>query len=145
MLIQIKLRHEKATKLEKISHLFWQNSCFYSVASKQVGYFFKFLWPSQKSWTLHTNTFDYIFVNISPWKCIFQLGILDCRKVLRHNFLFLLKCSKIAKLLSRWKKWSKVKVFSVKVVGEALVVSSSVKGLCTWSRKVNKLRKKSTQ
>ena len=37
----IKLRHyEKATKFEKISHLFWQNSCFYSVASKQVGDFF---------------------------------------------------------------------------------------------------------
>ena len=27
-------------------------SCFYSVASKQVGDFFKFLWSSQKSWTL---------------------------------------------------------------------------------------------
>ena len=49
----LKLRHyKKATKLEKISHLFWQNSCFYSVASKQVGDFFKFLWPSQKSWSL---------------------------------------------------------------------------------------------
>ena len=37
----LKLRHyEKATKFEKISHLFWQNSCFYSVASKQVGDFF---------------------------------------------------------------------------------------------------------
>ena len=49
----LKFRHyEKATKFEKISHLFWQISCFYSVASKQVGYFFKFLWPSQKSWTL---------------------------------------------------------------------------------------------
>ena len=32
----LKLRYyEKATKLEKISHLFWQNSYFYSVASKQ--------------------------------------------------------------------------------------------------------------
>ena len=40
---QIKFRYyEKATKFEKISHLFWQNSCFYSVASKQVGDFFKF-------------------------------------------------------------------------------------------------------
>ena len=49
----IKLRHyEKATKLEKISHLFWQNSCFYSVVSKEEEYFSKFLWPSQKSWTL---------------------------------------------------------------------------------------------
>ena len=49
----LKLRHyEKATKLKNISHLFWQNSCFYSVASKHVGDFFKFLWPSQKSWTL---------------------------------------------------------------------------------------------
>ena len=49
-LAEIKLRHyEKATKLEKISHLLWQNSCFYSVVSKQVGDFFEFLWSSQKS------------------------------------------------------------------------------------------------
>ena len=48
-----KLRHsEKATKFERISHMFWQNGCFYSVASKQVGDFFKRLWPFQKSWTL---------------------------------------------------------------------------------------------
>ena len=57
----LKLRHyEKATKLEKISHLFWQNSCFYSVVSKQVGDFFKFLWPSQKSWTLKLFYLSYI-------------------------------------------------------------------------------------
>ena len=50
---EVKFRYyEKATKFEKISHLFWQNSCFYSVASKQVGDIFKFLWPFQKSWTL---------------------------------------------------------------------------------------------
>ena len=49
----LKSRHyKKATKFEKISHLFWQNSCFYSVASKQEGDFFKFFWPSQKNWTL---------------------------------------------------------------------------------------------
>ena len=53
-----KLKHyEKATKFEKISHLFWQNSYFYSVPSKQVGDFFKFLWPSQKSWTLRIETY----------------------------------------------------------------------------------------
>ena len=52
-LIKIKFRHyEKATKFEKIFHLFWHNSCFYSVTSKQVGDFFKFSWPFQKSWTL---------------------------------------------------------------------------------------------
>ena len=38
--------------MEKISHLFWQNSCFYSVVAKQVGDIFKSLWPSKKSWTL---------------------------------------------------------------------------------------------
>ena len=39
----------------KKSHLFWQNSCLYSVASKPVGDFFKFLWTFQKSWALpHT-------------------------------------------------------------------------------------------
>ena len=42
-LVNVKFRHyEKATKFEKISHLLWQNSCFYSVASTQVGDFFKF-------------------------------------------------------------------------------------------------------
>ena len=51
--VLLKLRHyKKATKFEEISHLFWQNSCFYSVASKQVGDFFKFLLSPQKSWTL---------------------------------------------------------------------------------------------
>ena len=39
---KVKFRHyEKATKFEKISHLIWQNSCFYSVASKQAGDFFQ--------------------------------------------------------------------------------------------------------
>ena len=42
--------------LKKISHLFLQNRCFYSVASKPAGDFFKFLWPSQKSWTLISDT-----------------------------------------------------------------------------------------
>ena len=52
-----KLRYyEMATKFEKISH-----SCFYSVASKQVGYFFKFLWPFQKSWTLKASPRVKIF------------------------------------------------------------------------------------
>ena len=51
----VKLRHyEKSVKFEKISHLFWQNSCFYSVASKQPGNFSNFLWPFYKSWTLCT-------------------------------------------------------------------------------------------
>ena len=40
----IKLRQwEKPTKFEKISHLFWQNSCLYSVASEEVGDFFNSL------------------------------------------------------------------------------------------------------
>ena len=52
-MLPVKFRgYEKATKFEKISHLFWQNSCFYSEASKQLGDFFKFLQPFQKSWTL---------------------------------------------------------------------------------------------
>jgi len=60
----IKLRYyEKATKFEKISHRFWQNSCFCPVASKQLGDFFKFLWPSQKSWTLthHGNVYALLY------------------------------------------------------------------------------------
>jgi hypothetical protein len=49
----LELRHyEKTTKFEKITNIFWQNSCFHSVVSKQVGDFFKFLLPFQKSWTL---------------------------------------------------------------------------------------------
>ena len=62
----LKLRHyEKATKFEKISHLFWQNSCFYSVASKQVGCFFKFLCPCQKSWTLKKEILHIQWLYIS--------------------------------------------------------------------------------
>ena len=53
----LKLRHcEKATKLKENSHLIWQNTYFYSGWSKQVGDFFKFIWPSQKSWTLKETT-----------------------------------------------------------------------------------------
>ena len=40
--LYLKFRHyEKAQKFEKVSHLFWQNNCFYSVSSKQVGDFFQ--------------------------------------------------------------------------------------------------------
>ena len=54
----IKSRHcEKATKFEKISHLFWRNSCFYPVASKKVGDFFQILWPFQKTWTLFPHKY----------------------------------------------------------------------------------------
>ena len=56
--------YEKATKFEKISHLFWQNSCFYSVASKQMGDFFNFLWSFQKSWTLTAWKFEFFIANI---------------------------------------------------------------------------------
>ena len=49
----LKLRHyEKATKIEKISHLLWHNSCFLLSSLEKVGDFFKFVWPTQKSWTL---------------------------------------------------------------------------------------------
>ena len=40
--------------LKKISHLYRQNRCFYSVASNQVGDFFKCLCPFQKNWTFNT-------------------------------------------------------------------------------------------
>ena len=40
-------RHEKPTKFEKNLPL-----SFYSVASKQVGFFFQILWPFKKIWTL---------------------------------------------------------------------------------------------
>ena len=68
--------YEKATKFEKISHLFWQNHCFYSVASKQVGDFFKFLWPFQKSWTLMK---EYLFClnlmhNLKYWIALVHIS-----------------------------------------------------------------------
>ena len=53
------IHYEKSIKFEKISHFFLQDSCFYSVESKQVGNFFKFLWPFQKSWTFCRSLFSY--------------------------------------------------------------------------------------
>ena len=38
--------------LKKSHTCFDKTAVFYSVASKQEGEFFKFLWPFQKSWTL---------------------------------------------------------------------------------------------
>ena len=94
VLTSVKLRHyEKATKFEKISLLFWQNSCFYSVASKQVGDFFKFLWPSQKSWTLRerkswinwnkglvdpcrSNKLCIDWDTMERYTCLYQMGFL---------------------------------------------------------------------
>ena len=53
----VKLRnYEKPTKLKKISLLFWQSSFFYLVASKEVGDFFKFLWPFRKA-ELYISTY----------------------------------------------------------------------------------------
>ena len=57
--------YEKATNFEKISHLIWQNSFFYSVASKQVGDFFEFLWPFQKSWT--STSIYHVIKSDSMW------------------------------------------------------------------------------
>ena len=48
--VQLKLRHfEKAAKLKKISLLFWRLLSKSADLSKQVGDFFKFLWPFQKA------------------------------------------------------------------------------------------------
>ena len=35
-----------------------KSHCFYSIVSKQVGYFFQILWPFQKSWTLNYQMFN---------------------------------------------------------------------------------------
>ena len=48
-LFGLESNYEKPTKFEKNLPLVLTNSCFYSVASKEVGDFFKFMWPSQKS------------------------------------------------------------------------------------------------
>ena len=75
----LKLRHyEKASKFEKIYHLFWLNSCSYSVVSKRVGDFFKFLWPFQKNWTLsnfiHISWYFFSnFVAFSQYTYVFCL------------------------------------------------------------------------
>ena len=50
-------------------------TCFYSVASKQVGNFFKFLWPFQKKWTLSSAKGQIIL------ECPFE--ILDFPKIPR--------------------------------------------------------------
>ena len=38
---QVQERERRPQNWKKISHLFWQNSCFYSVVSKQVGDYFQ--------------------------------------------------------------------------------------------------------
>ena len=68
--------------LKEISDLFWQNSGFYSVVSKQVGDFFKFSCPFQKSWTLTLSTNivlnlqckDLIISNLRYCICLYWLG-----------------------------------------------------------------------
>ena len=42
----------RTQNLKKSPTGFDKTAVFYSVASKQVGDFFNFLWPFQKSWTL---------------------------------------------------------------------------------------------
>ena len=62
----VKLRHyEKATKLEKKSHLIWQNRFCYSVASKQVGGLFKFRGLLRKAELYKTQI--HIYKYISCW------------------------------------------------------------------------------
>ena len=48
----VKVIMRRAQNLKKSPTGFDKTAVFYSVASKQVGDFFKFLWPFQKSWTL---------------------------------------------------------------------------------------------
>ena len=49
-------------------HLFWQNICFYSVVSKQLGDFFKILWSFQKSRTL-IRLFKLIWMHLIQSLC----------------------------------------------------------------------------
>ena len=83
---------EKATKFEKISHLFWQNSWFYSVVSKQVKDFFKFLWPFQKSWTLQWSHFKPVYATQMGRKVQILVGgqdyVMDFLFLLLFSFLF---------------------------------------------------------
>ena len=84
--------------MEKISHLFWDNRCFYSVVSKQVGDFFKFLWLSQKG-PLKPGPSLYITGNaLGIWIC-------GCRCILESSGSLALAHSTRSLKNSGCKRW----------------------------------------
>ena len=110
----VKLRHyEKATKFEEISHLFWQNSCFFSVATKQVGDFFaNFCGLLRKAGNNNYNFFDMVklFVDlrrmeIYAWDTFTQLRLHGLHSyflgpgISRFCFIFYPFCGLNGKLL----------------------------------------------
>jgi hypothetical protein len=83
MLFMIKFRHyENAKKCEKISHLFW--SCFYSVASKQVGDFFK-------NFVTFSEKLDFNICIWRLWKMMIPTGLIWRTTVLLLSNWTLLK------------------------------------------------------
>ena len=98
--MRVKLRHyEKATKLEKkISFLFWQNSCFYSVASKQVRDFFKFLWPFSEKLN---------FISICWHKNFYLISQFE---ILRVIFFFFLTWENFLQMCKKWRNGSCMKI-----------------------------------
>ena len=64
-----KIRHyEEATKFEKLSHLFWQNSCFYSASSvKTSGRFFQ-------TFVAFSEKLDFIYI-LACLKVMIMLGV----------------------------------------------------------------------
>jgi hypothetical protein len=93
--------------LKKSSTHFWQNSCFYIVASKQVEIFFKSLWPFQKSWTLterkftlsentheslfysslqsgNTTFLTYAWTCVTPWEKTRQVQAMGGQQIEHH-------------------------------------------------------------
>ena len=64
----LKLRYyKKDAKFEKISYRFWQNSCFYSVVSKQAGYFFQIFVAFSENWTLKKMSQSWYVWWINDW------------------------------------------------------------------------------
>ena len=105
--IHLKLRlYEKATKFEKISHLFWHHIFFYSVESKQVGdfktfcgllrkaelydvwRFFFLFWP-----TYLPSAFDFVaFSNLKSdimYGCSLGVNLQKVEKLLYKGILFI--------------------------------------------------------
>ena len=85
--------------LKKISHLFWENSCCYSVASKQVGDFFKFLLPSKNLLCMRTPLSTRPIVHprseINSWDATSILAVF-----LFNSFLILVPRQKICAFLT---------------------------------------------
>jgi len=85
--------------LKKISHLSWQNSCFYSVATKQVGDIFSNFCGLYRKAELYRKKFPkFVATNATQCQEAFQMPRRKIR-VLAHNVSLQLKSQRLAKSL----------------------------------------------